>query len=82
MYVNLGWRGLQIGDRLVKANLEWAASHEVAFVRLGVITVNTSAINCYLRCGFTVYGVEPRSIYYEGRYYDELLMGYLLQEKK
>jgi|WetSurMetagenome_2_1015567.scaffolds.fasta_scaffold312222_2 RimJ/RimL family protein N-acetyltransferase len=81
VYVNPAWRGLQIGDRMVKANLEWAASHEVAFVRLAVITVNTSAINCYLRCGFTVYGVEPNSICYEGRYYDELLMGRRVEGK-
>ncbi len=81
VYVNPAWRGLQIGDRLVNANLEWAASHEVVFVRLAVITVNASAINCYLRCGFTVYGVEPKSICYEGHYYDELLMGCLLEEK-
>jgi RimJ/RimL family protein N-acetyltransferase len=75
VYVNPKWRGLQIGDGLVKANLVWAASHEVVFVRLAVISVNVSAIQCYLRCGFSVYGVEPKSIFYEGRYYDELLMG-------
>jgi len=28
-----------------------------------------------MRCGFSVYGVEPKSLFYEGRYYDELLMG-------
>ena len=75
VYVSPGWRGLRTGDGLVKANLEWAASHEVVFVRLAVISVNSSAIACYLRCGFSVYGVEPKSIFYEGRYYDELMMG-------
>jgi ribosomal protein S18 acetylase RimI-like enzyme len=75
VYVNPSWRGLRIGDRLVKATLEWAVSHEVIYVRLGVNNTNASAIQCYLRCGFTVYGVEPKVIYYEGIYYDLLLMG-------
>ena len=82
VYVNLGWRGLHIGDGLVKANLKWAASHEIVFVRLAVISSNASAIRCYLRCGFTVYGVEPKSIHYEGHYYDELLMGCEPEGKK
>ncbi len=75
VYVNPEWRGMHIAEKLVRANLAWAASHEVMFVRLGVITVNASAIQCYLRCGFSVYGVEPMSICYEERYYDELMMG-------
>lgn len=82
VYVNPTWRGLHIGDRLVKACLEWAASHEVIFVRLAVINTNGSAIQCYLRCGFSVYGVEPKSLFWEGRYYDELLMGHELEMHK
>ena len=74
VYVKPGWRGLHLGNGLVQACLDWASGHEVIFVRLGVITINASAIRCYQRCGFTVYGVEPKSIYWEGHYYDELLM--------
>jgi RimJ/RimL family protein N-acetyltransferase len=43
-------------------------------VKLGVITTNTPAIRCYARCGFTVYGIDPKVIYYDGVFYDELLM--------
>jgi len=75
VYVDPAWRGLKIGDRLIQACLEWAASHEVVFVRLAVNNTNVAAIQCYMRCGFSVYGVEPKSLFYEGRYYDELLMG-------
>jgi len=39
-----------------------------------VITTNPAAINGYIRAGFRVYGVEPQVIYYDGMYYDELLM--------
>jgi RimJ/RimL family protein N-acetyltransferase len=43
-------------------------------VKLAVVTTNASAIRCYIQCGFRVYGVEPQVIYYDGVYYDELLM--------
>jgi RimJ/RimL family protein N-acetyltransferase len=75
VYVKPGWRGLGIGDQLVNACLDWAREHEIIFVRLAVITPNVSAIQCYQRCGFSVYGIEPKSLLWEGRYYDELLMG-------
>lgn len=81
VYVDPAWRGLKIGDRLIQACLEWSVSHEVAFVRLAVNNTNVAAIQCYIRCGFSVYGVEPKSLFYEGRYYDELLMGRELEGK-
>jgi len=75
VYVKPAWRGRGIGDRLVNACLDWAREHEIIFVRLAVITTNISAIQCYQRCGFSVYGIEPMSLLWEGRYYDELMMG-------
>jgi len=81
VYVDPAWRGLKIGERLIQACLEWAASHEVTFVRLEVNSINVAAIQCYIRCGFSVNGVEPKSLFYEGRYYDELLMGCELEGK-
>jgi len=44
------------------------------FVKLGVAATNASALKSYLRLGFRVYGVEPQVIFYDGVYYDELLM--------
>jgi ribosomal protein S18 acetylase RimI-like enzyme len=82
VYVDPAWRGQRIGERLVKACLDWAAAHEVVFVRLAVVSNNVSAIQCYLHCGFSVYGVEPKSLRWEGRYYDELLMGCDLEVKR
>lgn len=74
VYVKPEWRGLHLAEALVHECFGWAASHGVVVVKLGVVTTNTPAIRCYARCGFTVYGIDPKAIYYNGVYYDELLM--------
>ena len=74
MYVQPDWRGLRIAEGLVTACVEWARTQEVKIVKLAVVTTNTHAIRCYARCGFQVYGIEPQALYYDGDFYDELLM--------
>jgi RimJ/RimL family protein N-acetyltransferase len=74
LYVRPAWRGLGIAQGLVRACLDWARSHDVRIVKLGVITTNAAAIRVYEQCGFRAYGTEPQAIYYNGVYYDELLM--------
>jgi ribosomal protein S18 acetylase RimI-like enzyme len=74
MYVQPEWRGQGLGERLLEANVDWARRNDVRIVRLAVVADNGPAIRCYLKQGFTVYGVEPEALYYEGRYLDELWM--------
>src|SRR5712692_9755483 len=74
VYVRDGWRGLHIADQLIEACIGWARQRQIRLIRLAVITSNASAIRCYVRCGFTVYGVDPEVIYSGGVYHDELLM--------
>lgn len=74
VYVHPEWRGLHIGEALVEACISWAKLLQVNIVKLGVTTTNTPAVRCYERCGFTIYGNEPRAMLYEGNYYDEYLM--------
>jgi RimJ/RimL family protein N-acetyltransferase len=74
VYVRPEWRGLKIADRLIEACLDWAQAHGVRITKLNVVTTNTAAIRCYLRCGFRVYGVEPQAVCYDGVCYDDLLM--------
>jgi RimJ/RimL family protein N-acetyltransferase len=74
VYVRPEWRGLHIAEALIKACIEWAKAREVNIVKLGVLSSSTSAIRCYQRCGFTIYGTEPRGIFYEGQYYDGYFM--------
>jgi ribosomal protein S18 acetylase RimI-like enzyme len=74
VYVRPEWRGLRIAEVFIETCINWAKARQVNIVKLGVTTTNTSGVRCYERCGFTIYGTEPRGILYEGKYYDEYLM--------
>lgn len=74
VYVTPAWRGIRIAKELIHSCVTWAKAKKVVVVKLGVTSTNRSAIHCYERCGFSAYGTEPRAIFYEGEYYDELLM--------
>ena len=74
VYTQPEWRGTGVADALLEACVDYARQLGMRLVQLGVVTTNASAIRLYLRCGFTVYGVEPESIQHDGIYYDELLM--------
>ena len=74
VYVHPDWRGLRIAESLIDACIGWARSKEAVIVKLSVNAENTSAIRCYQRCGFTIYGTEPRGTFYNGKYYDGYLM--------
>ena len=58
------------------------ASAGVLIVKLGVSTTNTPAIRCYARCGFTIYGIEPKAVCYDGVFYDELLMAKAIEPNR
>lgn len=74
VYVQPAWRGLHLAERLIEGCIAWGQGLGMTVVKLGVMTANAPAIRCYLRCGFTVYGVDPQAICYNGVAYDELLM--------
>lgn len=74
VYVCPEWRGLHIAEALIETCINWAKPRQVNIVKLGVTTTNILAVRCYQRCGFTVYGNEPRAMLYEGNYYDDYLM--------
>ncbi len=74
VYVRDAFRGQRLGERLVNLATDWAAAKGRTIVRLGVTTTNAPAIAAYLRCGFSVYGIERASAIVGGVTYDELLM--------
>lgn len=74
VYVKPEWRGKHISETLVRECLGWAKEQQITIVKLAAVTINIPAVRCYERCGFKVYGTEPKVIYYDGVYYDEYLM--------
>ena len=78
VFVHPEWRGLRIAEALLEACIEWARSKEVNIIKLSVNAANASAIRCYQRCGFTIYGTEPNALLHEGQYYDEYFMSKML----
>jgi RimJ/RimL family protein N-acetyltransferase len=80
VYVHPTWRGLRIANSMIDSCITWARSKEVNIVKLGVNAANSSALHCYERCGFKIYGTEPRGTFHDGRYYDGFLMYQDLQQ--
>ncbi len=78
MYVRDSARGTGLAKQLVDAVLEHARQ-EVELVQLSVVASNDAARRLYERCGFELYGVEPRALKVAGRYLDEALMYKLLK---
>jgi len=74
VYVTPEWRGLHIAEEIIRSCIEWAKARNVVLAKLGVAAANQPAIRCYERCGFKVYGTEPRAVFVDGKYYDENLM--------
>ena len=80
VYTRPDWRGLRIANAMIDTCCEWAKTKDVNIVKLGVMADNKSAIGLYERCGFKVYGTEPRGLFYDGVYYDGFLMFKLLED--
>jgi RimJ/RimL family protein N-acetyltransferase len=74
VYVKSEWRNLQVAEALIGRCVEWARAQGITIIKIAATSTNTAAIRCYARCGFTVYGIEPHAMEYEGVMYDEVLM--------
>lgn len=74
VYVRPEWRGLHIAEELIRTCFSWAKAGKIVIAKLGVAAVNKSAVRCYERCGFQIYGTEPRALFYDGSYYDFHMM--------
>ena len=75
MFVASESRGQGIGRELLAALIARARQQEgLEQIVLAVVSENAPARALYRAYGFTTYGVEPRSLRDNGRYYDEDLM--------
>jgi GNAT superfamily N-acetyltransferase len=74
VYVRPKYRGKRVAVQMIHQLLDWCRSNQVRIVRLSATNTGRAAVQCYLRAGFTIYGVSPEEIRIGERYYDELLM--------
>lgn len=73
MYVAPAVRGRGVGRALIEAVIAHAKPR-VEQIHLHVVTTNEGAYRLYRRMGFQPYGIEPRALRHDGRYYDETMM--------
>jgi ribosomal protein S18 acetylase RimI-like enzyme len=73
VYLRPDLRGRGIGEALVGRVIDHARG-QVSLLRCSVTIENTAACELYRRMGFIDYGIEPRSLRYEGVDYDEALL--------
>ena len=73
MYVRPEARRLGAASAIVEAMLA-STPERMEQITLSVVSGNTAAQAFYEKFGFTVYGVEPRSMKTGARYLDEVLM--------
>ena len=73
MYVRAAARGAGLGERLIEAVVEHAASR-VEQLQLGVAAGNAAALRLYIKAGFSEYGREMKALKQDGRYLDDILM--------
>lgn len=69
-----GYRGIGIGQMMVKTALEEALRSGVWLVELGVFVINEVAIHVYEKLGFKRVGVVPGKMLRNGRLLDEIHM--------
>lgn len=74
MYVDAAHRRSGLSEQLVKAVIAGARDGGALLVHLSVSSNNTNAKRFYRRMGFTVYGVERRSLKVGDQFLDEDLM--------
>jgi len=74
LYVRPSSRKNGVAKQLIERCIQWSRKHKIKIIKLGVTNSNLSAIQFYDSCGFRIYGIEPKSIFYEGVFYNDLLM--------
>jgi RimJ/RimL family protein N-acetyltransferase len=73
-----GYRDRGIGSRMVVHVIDWARSHDLRKLTLGVFASNARARHVYEKFGFVVEGVLVDQHLIQGAYVDEILMATFL----
>ena len=75
VYVDSGYRGQAIGERLIRHVLQYAFTLDgIEQVQLSAIAGNRAAIQLYEKVGFKAFGVQPRYFKVGETYLDQQFM--------
>lgn len=75
VYVKKSHREMRIGSMLIEhAILKLRENGEIVKVKLSVNSKQTAAVKLYEKHGFTMVGVQKKEFFFEGQFYDDLLM--------
>jgi len=75
VYVDPGYRGQNIGERLIRQTLDYAFNlNGIEQVQLSVVASNQTAIKLYEKIGFRTFGIQPRYFKVRDTYLDQQFM--------
>jgi ribosomal protein S18 acetylase RimI-like enzyme len=74
VYVRPAYQHKGVAIKLLNRIFKDAHESNIEQLTLSVVSSNTSAIKLYNELGFVEYGRHPKSIRYEGKYYEQILM--------
>lgn len=74
------FQGQGIGFDLLRQCKTWCQERGITRISLTVVTENKVAIHLYERAGFKIEGEMHHTLKIHGRYYNELMMAYLLTD--
>lgn len=80
MYTAERARGQGAAGQIIEHLAAHAKLEGIVQLHLGVGATNTPAKKSYQKAGFETYGIEPRSLFVNGKYIDEELMVRFLDE--
>lgn len=75
VYVDPAFRGTGAAKALVQRLIDHGVAHGLT-IYSGVIADNEAARRLYLGLGFRPYGLEPRAMFWDGRFHEEVLLVY------
>lgn len=73
------YKNLKIGSNLMQRAIDYAYECDViGKINVQVVKENTNAINFYKKFEFVIEGVEKRSLFIDGKFYDAVSMGRII----
>ncbi|MBM7095125.1 GNAT family N-acetyltransferase [Bacillus sp. H-16] len=72
------YRGQGVGTRLFQEVEKWARDNHVSRLELTAVTENEAGVALYKKSGFKVEGMKRQTLFINGEYFDEYVMGKVL----